>query len=325
MKGLKLIIGRANPDLGNEIAKNLGVEPCEIHQDNFADGEFRFQIHDNIRGTDVFIIQPTFPPAENMLELMVMIDAAKRASARRVTAVIPYFGYARQDRKDRPRVAISSKLFANLMVSAGLDRVLTLDLHAAQIQGFFDIPTDHLVSDWLFFQHIKHEVIPSIPEEESENIVFVSPDIGGVKRVEDLASALGFEIAVIYKRRTKSGKAKALKIVGEVAGRTVIIRDDIIDTAGTITEAVRLLNREKAARIFICGTHGLLSGSAMERLDSLDLAELAVTNTIPLPKEKKRDYIKIINTGSLFASAIHNIHFEKSVSVLFKKSDVLDI
>jgi ribose-phosphate pyrophosphokinase len=317
VKNLKLIIGRANPNLGLDIAHRLGIEPCRTLITNFNDGEIRFKIEENIRGMDVFIIQPTVPPADNLLELLIMIDAAKRASANRVTAVIPYYGYARQDRKDEPRVAISSKLIANLIVSAGADRVLTMDLHAPQIQGFFDVPTDQLVSDLLFKRHIMKEILPSIGETDRKKVVIVSPDIGGVKRVETIAKRLDIEIAAIYKRR-KLGtlQPEALKIVGDVKGKTAILLDDIIDTAGTMREACRLLIKEGAERIFICATHPLLSGPAMERLDDTPMDSLTVTDSIPIPEEKRRNYIKIIPTGSFFAMAIHNIHFEKSVAVL---------
>jgi len=326
VKNLKLIIGRANPQLGLDIAKHLGIEPCKATLTNFNDGEIRFKIEENIRGMDVFIIQPTVPPAENILELLIMIDAARRASANRVTAVIPYFGYARQDRKDEPRVSISSKLVANLIVSAGADRVLTMDLHAPQIQGFFDKPTDQLVSDLLFKRHIKEEIIPMLEEEQRNNVVIVSPDIGGVKRVETLAKRLDFEIAAIYKRRKKGSlQPRALKIVGEVEGKVAILLDDIIDTAGTMREACRILKEEGVTRIFICATHPLLSGPAMERLDDTPIDALTITDTIPLPDEKKRDNIKVIQTGSFFAMAIHNIHFEKSVAILLDEKASLDL
>jgi len=312
--------------LGLDIAKHLGIEPCKATLTNFNDGEIRFKIEENIRGMDVFIIQPTVPPAENILELLIMIDAARRASANRVTAVIPYFGYARQDRKDEPRVSISSKLVANLIVSAGADRVLTMDLHAPQIQGFFDKPTDQLVSDLLFKRHIKEEIIPMLEEEQRNNVVIVSPDIGGVKRVETLAKRLDFEIAAIYKRRKKGSlQPRALKIVGEVEGKVAILLDDIIDTAGTMREACRILKEEGVTRIFICATHPLLSGPAMERLDDTPIDALTITDTIPLPDEKKRDNIKVIQTGSFFAMAIHNIHFEKSVAILLDEKASLDL
>ncbi|RKZ30854.1 ribose-phosphate pyrophosphokinase [bacterium] len=326
MKNLKLILGRANPRLGFDIANQLGVEPCETTLENFADGEIHFKIKENVRGMDVFIVQPTHPPGDKLLELLIMIDAAKRASAKRVTAVIPYFGYARQDRKDEPRVPISGKLMANLLVGAGADRVLTLDLHAAQIQGFFDIPTDQLVSDLLFKKYIERQILPDLDEKQRDNVVIVSPDIGGVKRVENIASRLGFEIAVIYKRRKKgSGEPKALKIVGDINKKVVILLDDIVDTAGTVKEACGMLRAGGADKVFVCATHALLSGPAMERLDSAELDGLTVTDTIPLAKEKKREYIDIIPTGGFFAKAIHNIHFEKSVAILLDEKASLDL
>lgn len=326
VKNLKLLIGRANPQLGLDIARHLGIEPCKATITNFNDGEIRFKIEENVRGMDVFIVQPTVPPADNLLELLIMIDAARRASANRVTAVIPYYGYARQDRKDEPRVAISSKLVANLIVSAGADRVLTMDLHAPQIQGFFDIPTDQLVSDLLFKRHIEEQILPSLKEKDRSKVVIVSPDIGGVKRVETLAKRLDMEIAAIYKRRkVGSLQPEALKIVGDVKGKTAILLDDIIDTAGTMREACKMLRNEGAEKIFICATHPLLSGPAMKRLDDTPMDSLTVTDSIPLSEDKKRDFIKTIPTGSFFAMAIHNIHFEKSVAILLDEKASLDL
>ncbi|MCK5833280.1 ribose-phosphate diphosphokinase [bacterium] len=326
MDNLKLIIGRSNPKLGHDIARQLGILPCETFIGNFADGEIRFKIGEDIRGKDVFIIQSTFPNADNLLELLIMIDAARRSSASRVTAVIPYFGYARQDRKDEPRVPITSKLVANLIVGAGADRVLTMDLHAAQIQGFFDIPTDQLVSDNLFKHHIETDVFGRFDCNPREDFVIVSPDIGGVKRVENIASRLDLPIAVIYKKRKKiTREAQAMKIVGEVMDKHIIILDDIIDTAGTMKQACLKLKGEGCGKIFICSTHPLLSGPAMERLDSAEIEGLTITNTIPLEASKNRDYINIIETGRFFAMAIHHIHFEKSVSVLLYEDNTLDL
>ena len=326
MQNLQLIVGRSNPNLGFDIAKHLGIEPCKARLDNFADGEIRFKIEEDIRGKDVFIVQSTFPSADNLLELLIMIDAAKRSSAKRITAVIPYFGYARQDRKDEPRVPITRKLVANLIVSAGADRVLTMDLHAAQIQGFFDIPTDQLVSDNLFKRHIEMGILDRLDTNERKGVVIVSPDIGGVKRVENLASRLDLPIALIYKKRKRiTGEPQALKIVGDVDGKTIIILDDIIDTAGTMKQACLKLREGGAKRIFVCATHPLLSGPALERLDDAGLGGLTITDTIPLPREKMRDYITIIGTGRFFAMAIYNIHFEKSVSVLLYEDNALDL
>ncbi len=326
MKNLKLIIGRANPQLGLDISRHLGVEPCKTTLKNFNDGEIRFKIEENIRGTDVFIVQPTFPPAENILELLIMIDAVRRASSKRITAVIPYYGYARQDRKDEPRVSISSKLVANIITSAGADRILTMDLHAPQIQGFFDIPTDQLVSTLLFKRYIEHEILSDLDEEERKNVVIVSPDIGGVKRAEGIAKRLDLKIAIVYKRRKKdTNQPEALKVVGDISGKVAILLDDIIDTAGTMQEACKLLKREGARKVYICATHPLLSGPALERLDNTPIDRLTVTDTIPLPEEKRRDYIKIIPTGSFFAMAIHNLHFEKSVAILLDEKASLEL
>ncbi len=326
LKNLKLIIGRANPQLGLDIAHHLGLDPCKTLLTNFNDGEIRFKIEENVRGMDVFIVQPTFPPSDNIFELLIMIDAARRASAKRVTAVIPYYGYARQDRKDEPRVAISSKLIANLIVSAGAHRVLTMDLHAPQIQGFFDIPTDQLVSDLLFKRYIESEILPIVGGDNRDRVVIVSPDIGGVKRVETLARRLDMEIAAIYKRRKRGSlQPEALKIVGDVKGKIAILLDDIIDTAGTMREACKMLRKEGTEKIFICATHPLLSGPAMERLDDTPLDLLTVTDSIPLTEDKKRDYIKVIPTGSFFAMAIHNIHFEKSVAILLDENASVEL
>lgn len=325
MKDLKLINGRANPKLGIDISESLGISLCKTRLENFADGEIRFQIEENIRGSDVFIIQPTFPPGDHLLELLIMIDAVKRASARRVTAVIPYFGYARQDRKDEPRVPISAKLIANLLESAGADRILTLDLHAPQIQGFFNIPTDQLVSDLLFKRYIEKNILSGLSKKEREEATIISPDIGGVKRVEALASMLDLKIAVIYKRRKKgTNDAEAMKIVGEV-GKVVIVLDDIVDTAGTIVEACKKVREKGAEKIYGFATHPLLSGPALTRLDESKIDSLTVTDTIPLSDDKKREYIKTINTGSFFARAIHNIHFEKSVAVLLNENDSIEL
>ena len=318
MNELKLIVGRSNEELGNSIAQKLGVEPTKLLLTNFSDGEIRVQILENIRGKDVFIVESTQPPAENIMEVLLLIDAAKRASARRVTAVIPYFGYARQERKDRPRVPISAKLVANLLVAAGADRILTVDLHSPAIQGFFDVPTDHLTADGIFRDFLLSRMNDELKRGE---VVFVSPDIGGVKRIEPLAKELGAPIAVVYKRRDEPNVSSVMFLVGEVNGKVAIIRDDIIDTAGTICSAAKILKENGAKAVFSLVTHPLLSGPAVERLAQSTLDMLAVTDTLPLKnsaRENLGERITVVSIAPLLAEAIKSIHEEKSVSVLFE-------
>ncbi len=318
MNELKLIVGRSNEELGNSIAQKLGVEPTKLLLTNFSDGEIRVQILENIRGKDVFIVESTQPPAENIMEVLLLIDAAKRASARRVTAVIPYFGYARQERKDRPRVPISAKLVANLLVAAGADRILTVDLHSPAIQGFFDVPTDHLTADGIFRDFLLSRMNDELKRGE---VVFVSPDIGGVKRIEPLAKELGAPIAVVYKRRDAPNVSSVMFLVGEVDGKVAIIRDDIIDTGGTICSAAKILKDKGAKAVFSLVTHPLLSGPAVERLAQSNLDMLAVTDTLPLKssaRENLGERITVVSIAPLLAEAIKSIHEEKSVSVLFE-------
>ncbi|MCD6124223.1 ribose-phosphate pyrophosphokinase [bacterium] len=318
MNELKLIVGRSNEELGNSIAQKLGVEPTKLLLTNFSDGEIRVQILENIRGKDVFIVESTQPPAENIMEVLLLIDAAKRASARRVTAVIPYFGYARQERKDRPRVPISAKLVANLLVAAGADRILTVDLHSPAIQGFFDVPTDHLTADGIFRDFLLSRMNDELKRGE---VVFVSPDIGGVKRIEPLAKELGAPIAVVYKRRDEPNVSSVMFLVGKVDGKVAIIRDDIIDTAGTICSAAKILKENGAKAVFSLVTHPLLSGPAVERLAQSTLDMLAVTDTLPLKnsaRENLGERITVVSIAPLLAEAIKSIHEEKSVSVLFE-------
>ncbi|MBN2542239.1 ribose-phosphate pyrophosphokinase [bacterium] len=329
----KIIIGRANLELGNKIAEYIGVKPVYRVLKNFADGEIRFQIKDNIRGDDVFIIQSTFPPSENIVELLLMIDAAKRASARRITVVIPYYGYARQDRKDQPRVPISAKLISNLITTAGADRLLTLDLHSPQIQGFFDILSDHLSSDGVFKWYLEGERIIPPKDERDRRYLVASPDVGGVKRIEDFSESLSVGIAVVYKRRTKPNQSEAIDLIGDVTGATVIIKDDIIDTGGTLAKAAELLMKKGAKEVHACCTHPLLSSkkvddvmvSATEIIDKSPIQSLIVTDTIPITEEKSSPKIKIVSIAHLFAAAINNIHLEKSVSVLFQDHPMLHL
>ena len=308
---LKLFSGSAHPDLAREIAQHLSLPIGQCRLRRFPDTEVSFQIDENIRGTDVFIVQPTCAPVdEHIMELLIMIDAFRRSSAARITAVIPYYGYARQDRKDKPRVPISAKLVANILSASGVDRVLTMDLHKAQIQGFFDIPVDHLFAAPV--------IIDFLARQTFQNLTIVSPDAGGAERARAYAKRLGGELAVIDKRRTDDGTAEVMNVVGDVAGRTCIIQDDIIDTAGTIVKAANALKENGAARVFACAVHGVLSGQAFERIEKAPLEKLIVTNTIPLNGERARhSKIVSLSVAKLLSQAIRSIHEESSVSSLF--------
>ncbi len=308
---LKLFSGSAHPDLAREIAHHLGLPMGQCRLRRFPDTEVSFQIDENIRGTDVFIVQPTSAPVdEHIMELLIMIDAFRRSSAARITAVIPYYGYARQDRKDKPRVPISAKLVANILSASGVDRVLTMDLHKAQIQGFFDIPVDHLFAAPVIIDFLARQNFP--------NLTIVSPDAGGAERARAYAKRLGGELAVIDKRRTDDGTAEVMNVVGDVAGRTCIIQDDIIDTAGTIVKAAIALTENGAARVFACAVHGVLSGPALSLIEKAPLEKLIVTNTIPLKGELARhSKIVSLSVAKLLSQAIRSIHEESSVSSLF--------
>jgi len=308
---MKIFTGRAHPTLGHEICKILGVEPGHVLLYNFSDGENYTQINENVRGADVFIIQPTCPPVnDNLLELLIMLDAFKRSSASRVTAVVPYYGYARQDRKDKPRVPITSKLVADLISKAGADRVLTMDLHAPQIQGFFNIPVDHLFAAPVIIKHIK--------SLEMEDLTIVSPDAGGVERARAYAKRLGAALAIIDKRRFAANQTEVLHIIGEVEGRNVFIVDDIIDTAGTLIHTMEALLKAGAKSVSASASHGVLSGPAVERINNSALTQVVVTNTMPLgDKEAECNRIKALSIAELLAEAIRRIHMEDSVSSLF--------
>lgn len=309
MSKLKIFSGRSSRKLAERIAEEIG-EPlgdCEIK--NFSDGEIWVKYLENIRGNDVFIIQSTFPPSDNLMELLIMIDAAKRASARRITAVIPYFGYARQDRKDQPRVPITSKLVANLITIAGADRVLTMDLHAPQIQGFFDIPFDHLYSAVVLVPAIK-EILGS------EDFVVASPDIGGVKFARGYAKRLNAELILVDKRRTAHNESEVVNVVGDIKDRTVVIVDDIIDTAGTFVNAANALVGRGAKRIIGACTHPILSGNAVERVENAPVEKVFVTDTIPLRTQSNK--IEVRSVAKIFAEAIKRIHCNESLSVLFE-------
>jgi ribose-phosphate pyrophosphokinase len=308
---LKLFSGSAHPELAREIAQYLGLPMGQCRLRRFPDTEVSFQIDENIRGTDVFIVQPTCAPVdEHIMEMLIMIDAFRRSSAARITAVIPYYGYARQDRKDKPRVPISAKLVANILSASGVDRVLTMDLHKAQIQGFFDIPVDHLFAAPVIIDHLSKMTFPSL--------TIVAPDAGGAERARAYAKRLGGELAVIDKRRSDDGTAEVMNVVGDVAGRTCIIQDDIIDTAGTIVKAATALKDNGAGRIFACAVHGVLSGQAFERIDKAPIEKLIVTNTIPLNGDRaKNGKIVSLSVAKLLSQAIRSIHEESSVSSLF--------
>jgi len=306
---LMLLAGSANRPLAEEISAYLKQPLCQVSIRRFADGELFVKIDENVRGRDVYIIQPTNPPAEHLVELLLLMDAARRASAARITAVIPYFGYARQDRKDQPRVAISAKLVANLVSSAGADRVLAMDFHSHQLQGFFDIPVDHLYGAPVLTAHYRLKHL--------HDLVVVAPDVGSAKMARGFAKRLNGSLAIIDKRRPSANIAEVVNVVGEVEGRDCLIPDDLIDTAGTVTEAAAALKRLGARRVYCCASHALLSGPAIERLMASPIEELAVTNTIQLPEAKRYDRLVVLSVGSLLATAIANTHSDKSVSSLF--------
>ena len=305
-----LLSGTGNRPLAESIARELGGVLCDVTVEPFADGEIFVRINENVRGRDTFIVQPTGPPAENIIELLLLIDAAKRASAARVTAVVPYFGYARQDRKDQPRVAIGAKLMANMITHAGADRLVSVDFHQHQVQAFFDIPVDHLYALPVFVEHYK--------ERDLDPLVVVASDVGAAKMARGYARRLGGEIAMIDKRRPAPNVAEVVNVVGDVQGKNCLIPDDMIDTGGTIAEAVKALKTQGAAKVYVNATHGLLSGSAVSTLAEAPLDEIAVTDTIYLPEQKQWPALRILSVAPLLASAIRNIHDNESVSILFE-------
>ncbi len=307
---LKIITGNANPDLARGICEHLGITLSPTQVCTFNDGESRIEIGDNVRGDDVFVVQPTCPPVNhNIMELCLMLDALKRASVGRVTAVIPYFGYARQDRKVVPRVPISAKLVSDFITTAGVNRVLTVDLHAGQIQGFFNIPVDNLFAA---------EVLLYYLQEFGNEAVVISPDAGGTERARAYAKRIGADLAIIDKRRGASNEAQAMRVIGDVKDKFAIVLDDMIDTGGTIVQGAKVLAEKGAKQVLACATHPILSGPALERLSNSSFSEIVVTDTIPLSEEAKATgKFKVISVASLLAKAIHNIHTESSVSVLF--------
>ncbi len=321
-KRFKLFSGTANPKLAQAIAEHIGVKVGEAKLQRFADGEVYFQLLENVRGVDVFVVQPTcYPVDQHLVELLVMIDALKRASAARITVVVPYYGYARQDRKDRPRVAISAKLIADLLTTAGANRALFVDLHAAQIQGFFNIPVDHLFASPVLVSYYRELNLP--------NLTVVSPDAGGVERARFFAQKMGAPLAIVDKRRTDLNVAEVMHVVGDVEGQTCLIIDDIIDTAGTLVKTVDALCASGAAAVYACASHAVLSGPAIDRIANSRLEQLVVTDTIPLREAAQKltvpgnnpahqlPKIKVLTIAGLLGAAIESIHMETSVSTLF--------
>jgi len=308
-RGFKLLSGTANRPLADEIARCLGVDLTKVTSSRFTDGEIFVRIDENIRGSDIFIVQPTNPPADNVLELLLLVDAARRASAARITCVLPYYGYSRQDRKDQPRVAIGAKLVANLITVAGADRILGLDFHQHQLQGFFDVPVDHLYAAPVFVAHYR--------KKQLKDLVVVAPDVGAAKMARGFAKRLDGTLAIIDKRRPRANVAEVVNVVGEVAGRDCLLVDDMIDTAGTVTEAAKALKRLGANQVFVCATHALFSGPAPERFASSEITEVTVTDTIAIPPERRFPQLHVLSVGELLAKAIRYTHSEQSVSSLF--------
>lgn len=310
-EGIKVISGNAHKGLSEEVADNLNIQLCDTTITTFSDGEFMVQINENVRGTDAFVIQPTCPPVnDNIMELLLIIDALKRASARRITAVIPYYGYARQDRKVQPRVPISSKLVADMITAAGADRVLAVDLHAGQIQGFFNIPVDHLYAAPVLLDYIR--------KRNFNDLVIVSPDAGGVERARAFAKKLQCSLAIIDKRRETANVSQVMNVIGEVKGRDTLILDDMIDTAGTTTKAASALKANGARNVYAASSHAVLSGPAIERINDSVISEVIVTNTIPLDSKQERcKKLVVLSIAALLAEAIKRIYEESSISSLF--------
>jgi ribose-phosphate pyrophosphokinase len=308
---LKIFSGSANPALAHEICRSLGMELGKLMIQTFSDGEVYLQFQENVRGADVFLIQPTCAPVDHhLMQLLLMIDAAKRASADRITAVLPYYGYARQDRKDKPRVPISAKLVASLLERAGADRIMAMDLHAAQIQGFFDVPVDHLFSAPVMIDYFRPLNVP--------DLTVVSPDAGGVERARAFGKRMNSPLAIIDKRREEANVAEVMNVVGEVEGRNCLLVDDLIDTAGTLVKGAEALLEQGAKSVSACATHAVLTGPAVERIEESPLKEVLFTNSIPLPEEAKgSSKIKSLSVAPLLARAIQSIHEETSVSILF--------
>lgn len=305
--GIKFFSGRASVELAEKIARSYGQKLGDISISQFSDGEFAPSFEETVRGQDVFLIQSTFPPTDNLFELLLMIDAAKRASARKIIAVMPYFGFARQDRKDKPRVAIGAKLVANLLTAAGVDRIITMDLHADQIQGFFEVPVDHLYASSIFLPHLQALNLP--------NLVMAAPDTGGTKRANSYAKFLNCELAICYKQRKKANEIDNMTVIGDVDGKDIVLVDDMVDTAGTLTKAADLMLEKGARSVRAMCTHAVLSGNAYERIEKSSILELIVTDTIPL--KQKSDKIKVLTVSNLFADVISRLQNLQSISSHF--------
>jgi ribose-phosphate pyrophosphokinase len=308
MNGYRIVAGTANQEFAQKIADAIGQKLADVTVNRFSDGEINVNITESVRGDDIFIIQPACAPAnDNLMELLILVDAFKRSSAGEINAVIPYFGYARQDRKAAPRVPISAKLVADMISKAGVDRVITMDLHAAQIQGFFDIPVDHLLGSMLFIDYIKDKNLP--------NPIIASPDVGGVARARTYAEKLGYDLVIVDKKREKANVSEVMNIIGNVEGRDVIILDDMVDTAGTLTKAADVLKSKGATSVMACCTHGVLSGPAFERISNSSLDELVIADTIPLKED--HDKITVLTASTLFAETIKRIYSKGSITTMF--------
>ncbi len=305
--GVKIFSGRASMPMAIRIANSFGQPLGSVSISEFSDGEFQPSFEETVRGQDVFLIQSTMPPADNLMELLMMIDAAKRASAKKIIAVMPYFGYARQDRKDKPRVSIGAKLVANLLTSAGVDRVMTMDLHADQIQGFFEVPVDHLFGSTVFLSYIQGQ--------DCSNLVMAAPDTGGTKRANAYAKHLNADLAICYKQRKKANEIESMTVIGEVTGKDVIIVDDMVDTAGTLTKAADMFMQHGARSVRAICTHGILSGPAIDRIEKSVLQELVITDTLPL--KRTSDKIKVLSVADLFASVMKKVINYESISSHF--------
>jgi len=306
---VKILAGSSSKYLGEGIAKAFGVDLGNVIIQHFSDGEFAPSIEETVRGKDVIIVQSTFPPTDNLFELLLLIDAAKRASAKRIVAVMPYFGYARQDRKDKPRVPIGAKMVANLLTAAGVNRVITMDLHAEQIQGFFEVPVDHLYGSTIF--------IPYLESIKTKNTVIAAPDTGGTKRASAYAKILGLDLAICYKQRKVANQIESMTVIGDVKGKDVIIIDDMVDTAGTLCKAAEMMLEHGATSVRAVCTHAILSGPAYERVQDSVMKELIVTNSVPLKDGKPKDKIRVLDISELFASVLHNLIENKSISSKF--------
>jgi ribose-phosphate pyrophosphokinase len=306
---LRLITGSANPDLAQEIADHLEMRLTDVEVSRFADGEIFVKLNENVRGRDVFIVQPTNPPAENLMELLLLIDAARRASAHRIAAVVPYYGYARADRKDQPRVAISAKVVANMLTRAGADRLITIDLHSHQVQGFFDIPLDHLYASPVFLEYFR--------EKDLGEVVVVAPDVGAARMARGFARRMDASIALIDKRRPKANEAEIVHLVGEIEGKTAILIDDMIDTGGTFAQAAHALQENGVRAVYGCATHALLSNACAQKLREAPFEEVCVTNTVHIPEERQFPQLKVLSIADLLSKAIKYNHEYQSVSSLF--------